>query len=67
MESFWITGQEIAVLQAGDYFGEQSILTGKKRGATIVATEYLVCYRLHKSEFLALFKPDRIDVKFVHR
>src|SRR5207248_10297351 len=41
----------IATLQAGDFFGEMSLLTGDKRSATVVALEDVECYRLDKDAF----------------
>ena len=41
----------IATLQAGDFFGEISLMTGEKRSATVVALEDVECYRLDKEAF----------------
>ena len=41
----------IAILQAGDFFGEMSLMTGDKRSATVVALEDVECYRLDKDAF----------------
>src|SRR5207249_9410271 len=38
----------IATLQAGDFFGEMSLLTGDKRSATVAALADVECYRLAK-------------------
>lgn len=62
-------GKDIVLceLSNGDYFGEQSILTGGCRTATVEAIEYLSCYTLSVEKFHALFKQDRLDVKFARR
>jgi small-conductance mechanosensitive channel len=41
----------IATLQAGDFFGEMSLMTGDKRSATVVALDDVECYRLDKDAF----------------
>jgi len=41
----------IATLRAGDYFGEQSLLRGANRGATIIAKTELVCFNLTRDKF----------------
>jgi len=41
----------IAILQAGDFFGEMSLMTGDKRSATVVALDDVECYRLDKDAF----------------
>ena len=41
----------IAILHAGDFFGEMSLMTGAKRSATIIAREDSECYRLDKEAF----------------
>ena len=41
----------IATLQAVDFFGEMSLMTGDKRSATVVALEDVECYRLDKDAF----------------
>jgi small-conductance mechanosensitive channel/CRP-like cAMP-binding protein len=41
----------LAELHAPDYFGEMGLLTGQPRGATVVAREDSLCYRLSKSAF----------------
>jgi len=43
--------REVARLQAGDFFGEMSLMTGELRSATVVATAGVECYRLDKSAF----------------
>ncbi len=40
--------QQVAVLQAGDFFGEMSLLTGEKRSATVVGLSQVDCLRLDK-------------------
>jgi len=46
----------LAELVAPDYFGEMGLLTGQPRGATVVADEGALCYRLSKSAFDATLK-----------
>ncbi|HEX3595556.1 MAG TPA: mechanosensitive ion channel family protein, partial [Polyangiaceae bacterium] len=43
--------REVARLEAGDFFGEMSLLTGERRSATVVAITSVECYRLDKSAF----------------
>lgn len=66
-----INGNVVCELSDGDYFGEQSILKGVKRSATIIAstntTESLRLWRLTKAKFQALFKDDRININFLER
>ncbi len=46
----------LATLEAPAYFGEMGLLTGQARGATIVAQEEVLCYRLDKAGFDAILK-----------
>ena len=46
----------LAGLVAPDHFGEMGLLTGQPRGATVVADEGTLCYRLSKSAFDATLK-----------
>ena len=46
----------LAELVAPDHFGEMGLLTGQPRGATVVAGENALCYRLSKSAFDATLK-----------
>ncbi len=39
----------LAMLSAGDFFGEMGLLTGEPRGATVSALSDMECYRLDKS------------------
>jgi small-conductance mechanosensitive channel/CRP-like cAMP-binding protein len=41
----------VAMLQAGDFFGEISLMTGVPRTATVIAVEDTDCYRLDKDGF----------------
>ncbi len=38
------TDRELAVLGAGDFFGEMSLMTGEPRRATVIAATDVVCY-----------------------
>ncbi|MBI4861341.1 MAG: peptidase domain-containing ABC transporter [Candidatus Riflebacteria bacterium] len=51
-------GSEInlAVVEKGGYFGEQSLLTGARRSATVRAVDELHLFRLDREVFLALVK-----------
>jgi small-conductance mechanosensitive channel/CRP-like cAMP-binding protein len=40
--------KEVAVLAAGSFFGEGALITGEPRNATVVAIDYVECYRLGK-------------------
>lgn len=44
----------IRSLQAGDYFGERSLLTGDRRNATVVSKTPMILYRLNRSDFESL-------------
>jgi CRP-like cAMP-binding protein len=46
----------LATLDAPSYFGEMGLLTGQARGATIVAQNEVLCYRLDKAGFDAILK-----------
>ncbi|HVU05746.1 MAG TPA: mechanosensitive ion channel family protein [Polyangiaceae bacterium] len=46
--------REVARLQAGEFFGEMSLLTGERRTATVVALTPVECYRLDKAAFQEL-------------
>ncbi len=46
----------LATLEAPAYFGEMGLLTGQARGATIVAQNEVLCYRLDKAGFDAILK-----------
>ncbi len=41
--------KELASFEAGDFFGEISLLTGEPRGATATALSRVTCYRLDKT------------------
>jgi small-conductance mechanosensitive channel len=44
----------LATLEAPAYFGEMGLLTGQARGATVVAEDEVLCYRLEKAGFDAI-------------
>lgn len=46
-----ISEKRVATLKEGDFFGEMSLLTGKKRNATIYAPEDIEVFSLNKSSF----------------
>ena len=41
----------VAILHAGDFFGEMSLLTGEPRSASLKALEDSECYRLDRKAF----------------
>ena len=43
--------ERLAVLHAGDFFGEMGMMTGEPRSATVLALTDVVCYRLDKDAF----------------
>ena len=43
--------RKVAVLHAGDFFGEMSMLTGEPRSASLRALEDSECYRLDRKAF----------------
>jgi CRP-like cAMP-binding protein len=43
--------KRVSLLQAGDFFGEMSLLTGEPRSATVKALEDSECYRLDRQAF----------------
>lgn len=43
--------REVAVVGAGHFFGEMSLMTGERRSATVVALSDVDCYRLDKDAF----------------
>jgi CRP-like cAMP-binding protein len=47
---------ELAELSAPAYFGEMGLLTGQPRGATVVAANEVLCYRLDKAGFDAILR-----------
>jgi CRP-like cAMP-binding protein len=55
--------EEVARLQAGDFFGERSLLTGEPRSATVVAETDVECWRLDKEAFRELLtrRPEIAD------
>ena len=46
----------LATLEAPSYFGETGLLTGQARGATIIAENEVLCYRLDKAGFDAIVR-----------
>jgi CRP-like cAMP-binding protein len=53
----------LATLSAPAYFGEMGLLTGQARGATIVAEDEVLCYRLGKAAFDAILhaRPELVE------
>ncbi|MCX5748578.1 MAG: mechanosensitive ion channel family protein [Proteobacteria bacterium] len=43
--------REVAQLQAGQFFGEMSLMTGEARTATVIATSDMISYRIDKPAF----------------
>ncbi|HEX4352761.1 MAG TPA: mechanosensitive ion channel family protein, partial [Polyangiales bacterium] len=50
------TEHEVAQLNAGEFFGEMSLLTGAPRSATVVALTEVECYRLGADAFRRLLE-----------
>jgi small-conductance mechanosensitive channel/CRP-like cAMP-binding protein len=52
--------QVLAILRAGQFFGEMALLTGDARSATVVAKTDVECYRLDRASFqgLLLARPE---------
>ena len=57
------SGQEVAVIPAGGFFGEMSMLTGDKRSATVKAADDVAVLEITAKDFreLALANPDLVD------
>jgi small-conductance mechanosensitive channel/CRP-like cAMP-binding protein len=53
----------LATLSAPAYFGEMGLLTGQARGATVVAEDEVLCYRLQKVTFDAILhaRPELVE------
>lgn len=60
-----INEREIATLRRGDYFGEQSLLKGSNRAATIEAKTELVCFNLTREKFKTFSLAEKLQ--FVKR
>jgi small-conductance mechanosensitive channel/CRP-like cAMP-binding protein len=50
------TARQVAVIPAGDFFGEASLLTGAARNASAIAISRLDCYRLDKAGLQGLMR-----------
>jgi small-conductance mechanosensitive channel/CRP-like cAMP-binding protein len=50
------TRRHLASLAAPDYVGEMGLLTGQPRGATVVALDDALCYRIDKAGFDAILR-----------
>ncbi|MDX6694370.1 MAG: hypothetical protein QOF02_1973 [Blastocatellia bacterium] len=48
--------KRVAMLHAGDFFGEMGLMTGETRSATVVAQTNTECYRLDKKSFEDILK-----------
>ena len=57
------TRNRLATLAAPAYFGEMGLLTGQARGATVIAEDEVLCYRLEKTAFDAILhgRPELVD------
>jgi len=61
-------GTPVCTLRAGDYFGEQEILSGVVRENTIIVEDkQCLVWTLSRLVFKALFREDRIKVHFLDR
>jgi len=45
------TSERVAIIHAGDFFGEMGLMTGAPRSATVNALTDVECYRLDKEAF----------------
>jgi small-conductance mechanosensitive channel/CRP-like cAMP-binding protein len=52
------TGQAVATIQPGEFFGEMSLLTGEPRSATVVALTPVVTWELTKAQMEPLLRSD---------
>jgi CRP-like cAMP-binding protein len=48
--------KKVAMLHAGDYFGEMGLMTGEPRTATVIAHTDVKCYRLGKEAFQGILQ-----------
>ncbi len=48
--------KRVAVVDAGDFFGEMSLLTGEPRSASLKGLEDTECYRLNREAFDDILK-----------
>ena len=57
------SGQEVAVIPAGGFFGEMSMLTGDRRSATVKAMDDVAVLEIAAKDFreLALANPGLLD------
>ena len=46
--------EKVAVIEAPDFVGERGLMTGEPRGATVVASVQVECYRLDKAAFVQI-------------
>uniref|UniRef100_A0A7S2SPD8 Phosphatidylinositol 3-kinase n=1 Tax=Mucochytrium quahogii TaxID=96639 RepID=A0A7S2SPD8_9STRA len=56
-------GKMVNELIGGDYFGEKSLISGKRRSATAVAVTPVTCLTLHKDVFLKYFHNNSSEVE----
>jgi CRP-like cAMP-binding protein len=57
------SGQEVAIIPAGGFFGEMSMLTGDPRAATVKATDDATVLEISAAQFrgLAVANPSLLD------
>jgi len=48
--------QRVATLEAPTFFGEMGLMTGERRGATVIATDEVLCYRLNRAQFRKILR-----------
>lgn len=48
--------ETVAILRAGDYFGEMALMTGQPRRANVFAKTDVTCYRLGKEAFESILR-----------
>jgi small-conductance mechanosensitive channel/CRP-like cAMP-binding protein len=61
------TEHEVAVLEAGEYFGEMALLTGETRTATVRAVEDAELYVLRKEQFRNVLLTNRAIAESISR
>jgi len=66
VKDFFGGERELSMLQAGEYFGEMSLLSGNNRSATVQAHTDLVCYKINQHDFMALVeKNHRLSLNMI--
>merc|ERR1712232_961125 len=56
-----VDGMQVAMLKAGDFFGEVALLRGEARSATIAALEKTVALKITRSDFNSLGLLEKLE------